>query len=99
MPMDCKMKLNPDVPIHQVTLTCNPAYRYGQKVSEEVQEERLQQDTIKEFISYAVGCMFGRYALEEPGLILANQGETIEDYLKKFPILPSLLMMIMSFRS
>ena len=45
----------------------------------------MQQDTIKEFISYAVGCMFGRYALEEPGLILANQGETIEDYLKKVP--------------
>jgi len=30
-----------------------------------------------------VGCMFGRYALEEPGLILANAGETLEDYLKK----------------
>jgi type II restriction/modification system DNA methylase subunit YeeA len=32
------------------------------------------------FISYAVGCMFGRYSLDQPGLILANQGETIEDY-------------------
>jgi hypothetical protein len=27
--------------------------------------------------------MFGRYALDKPGLILANQGETIEDYFKK----------------
>ena len=40
---------------------------------------------MKEFISYAVGCMFGRYALDKPGLILANQGETIEDYLKQIP--------------
>ena len=29
--------------------------------------------------------MFGRYALDKPGLILANQGETIEDYLKRVP--------------
>lgn len=30
-----------------------------------------------------VGCMFGRYSLDKPGLILANQGESIEDYLKQ----------------
>ncbi|MCA1916536.1 hypothetical protein [Methanospirillum hungatei] len=29
--------------------------------------------------------MFGRYSLDKPGLILANQGETIEDYLKQVP--------------
>ena len=40
---------------------------------------------MRDFISYAVGCMFGRYALEEPGLILANQGETLQDYLKRIP--------------
>ncbi len=78
-------ELAPDVPIHEITLTCNPAYRYGQKIFKDVQEERLQQDTMKEFISYAVGCMFGRYALEEPGLILANHGETLEDYLQRIP--------------
>lgn len=33
-----------------------------------------------QLISYAVGCMFGRYSLDKPGLILANQGDTIEDY-------------------
>ncbi len=38
-----------------------------------------------ELVSYAVGCMFGRYALDKPGLVLANQGETIEDYLKQIP--------------
>ena len=39
--------------------------------------------------------MFGRYSLEEPGLILANQGENLEDYLKKFQILHLNQMMIM----
>jgi type II restriction/modification system DNA methylase subunit YeeA len=38
-----------------------------------------------EFLSYAVGCMFGRYSLDAPGLILANQGERLEDYLARIP--------------
>jgi hypothetical protein len=38
---------------------------------------------MKELISYAVGCMFGRYSLDKPGLILANQGETLDDYVVK----------------
>jgi len=46
-------------------------------------EMRLLADTMREFISYAVGCMFGRYSLDTPGLILANQGETVEDYIQK----------------
>jgi len=29
--------------------------------------------------------MFGRYSLDAPGLILANQGETLADYLAKVP--------------
>jgi len=40
---------------------------------------------VKQFISYAVGCMFGRYSPDKPGLILANQGETIEDFREKVP--------------
>lgn len=78
-------ELTPDVPIEEITLTCNPAYRYGTKISEEEREVRLKADTMREFLSYAVGCMFGRYSLDEPGLILANQGETLEDYLNRVP--------------
>ena len=36
-----------------------------------------------QFISYAVGCMFGRYSLDKEGLILANQGETLESFISK----------------
>lgn len=78
-------ELTPEVPIEDITLTCNPAYRYGIKIPEEEREARLKADTMREFLSYAVGCMFGRYSLDEPGLILANQGETLEDYLKRVP--------------
>jgi len=74
-------ELTPDVPIEEITLTCNPAYRYGVKGAEEDRETRLRADTMAEFLSYAVGCMFGRYSLDTPGLILANQGERLEDYL------------------
>ncbi|WP_419601362.1 BREX-1 system adenine-specific DNA-methyltransferase PglX, partial [Thiolapillus sp.] len=78
-------ELTPEVPLSEITLTCNPHYRYNGDKSEEELEALLLADTMKEFISYAVGCMFGRYALDKPGLILANQGETIDDYLKQIP--------------
>ena len=42
-------------------------------------EERLKGDTVKELISYGVGCMMGRYSLEMPGLILADQGAQVSD--------------------
>lgn len=79
-------ELTPEVPVEEITLTCNPAYRYGIKGTEEDREARLKADTMAEFLSYAVGCMFGRYSLDQPGLILANQGETLEDYLARIPI-------------
>ena len=121
-------ELSPEVPLKEITLTCNPYYRYGTvallpssdarygSCTSEVNptsdegitwesrgnhvgdkqaskmfplnqalEDRLLADTMKEFISYAVGCMFGRYSLDKPGLILANQGETLEDYLIQVP--------------
>lgn len=78
-------ELTPEVPIEEITLTCNPAYRYGVKGTEEEREARLLADTMKELISYAIGCMFGRYSLDAPGLILANQGDTVQTYLDRIP--------------
>ncbi|MEN9974783.1 MAG: hypothetical protein RLZZ282_789 [Verrucomicrobiota bacterium] len=34
------------------------------------------------FLSYSVGCMMGRFSLDAPGLILANAGDTVEDYVR-----------------
>lgn len=78
-------ELTPEVPLKEVTLTCNPHYRYGDDKSEEELEALLLADTMRELVSYAVGCMFGRYSLDKPGLILANQGETLADYLAQVP--------------
>lgn len=46
---------------------------------------RTKRDEIISLISYAVGCMFGRYSLDVDGLVLADQGATVSDYLAKMP--------------
>lgn len=89
-------QLKPEVPWHEITLTCNPWYRYGKTApmiegqtgmpTDTDLEARLKTDTVKELISYAVGCMMGRYSLEKPGLILADQGATEADYYAKVGI-------------
>ncbi|MDB0073138.1 BREX-1 system adenine-specific DNA-methyltransferase PglX [Planktomarina temperata] len=78
-------ELTPEVPIDEITLTCNPHYRYGGNMTDEEREARLLSDTMAEFLCYAVGCMFGRYSLDKPGLVLGNQGETLADYLAQVP--------------
>ena len=35
---------------------------------------------IKQLLSYAIGCIMGRYSLDRKGLILANQGDGLEQY-------------------
>ena len=49
-----------------------------------VRKADLQRE-IKSLLSYAVGCMMGRYSLDEDGLILADQGATESDYLARIP--------------
>ena len=39
-----------------------------------------QDVLMKQLISYAVGCMMGRYSIDKSGLILANQGDGLEQY-------------------
>ena len=35
------------------------------------------------FLSYAVGCIMGRYSPDHPGLILANAGDSLREFLEK----------------
>jgi len=74
-----------NVSIKSVTLFVNPQCRYGSDKSDSELESLLLADTMREFISYTVGCMLGRYSLDKPGLILANQGETADDYRQQIP--------------
>lgn len=74
-----------DVPEASVSLVGNPAYRYGPETSVSRTHARVLEDATADLVSYAVGCMFGRYGLDEPGLILAHKGATVQDYVAKVP--------------
>jgi type II restriction/modification system DNA methylase subunit YeeA len=70
-------ELTSDVPLEDITiLKEETVIKNGQLVFK-------QTEVFAQFMSYAVGCMFGRYSLDKEGLMLANQGETLEDYLDK----------------
>ncbi len=67
------------------------AYGLDGELQPEVPEEQITlagadaRRDMADILSYAVGCMFGRYSLDKPGLILANQGDTLADYLRQVP--------------
>lgn len=56
----------------------NNAYNIHDEMTFDVEEEDItinkasREREIKSFISYAVGCMFGRYSLDEEGIVLAG---------------------------
>lgn len=68
-----------------VSLECNPHYRYSNNKNDQELENLMRGDTMREFISYAVGCMFGRFSIDKPGFVLSNQDETLADYLHQVP--------------
>ncbi len=74
-----------DVPLDRVSLARNVEFRYGPGRTSAGYASLERADAALEFVSFAVGCMFGRYSLDEPGLILADQGATLRDYLLRVP--------------
>ncbi|MCA4756837.1 BREX-1 system adenine-specific DNA-methyltransferase PglX [Mycolicibacterium fortuitum] len=73
------------VSIEEVTLDANPVYRFGAGRSASTYRQLTRAAAIADFVSYGVGCIFGRYSLDAPGLILADQGATLQEYLSKVP--------------
>ncbi|MBK8664144.1 MAG: class I SAM-dependent DNA methyltransferase [Ignavibacteriales bacterium] len=73
-------ELTPDVELKDVTIL-----QPEKIITPEGGLEFKQAEVIKQFISWSVGCMFGRYSPDKPGLILANQGETLKDFLDRVP--------------
>ena len=76
---------SPDALLINITLGCNSHHRFPDAIDDRARENRWKEESVKEFISYAVGCMFGRYSLDKPGLILANAGDTLAEYLQQVP--------------
>ena len=72
------------VPTSRVSLDSNLTFRY--RFMDDPDLEGLgRAEEIRRFVSYAVGCMFGRYSLDRPGLVLADQGATLQDYIARVP--------------
>ncbi|NDO90275.1 BREX-1 system adenine-specific DNA-methyltransferase PglX [Cellulosimicrobium composti] len=66
----------------RITLFGNARYAHG---TSDDPEREARRDLVVDLVSFAIGCMFGRYSLDEPGMILADQGATLQDYLAKVP--------------
>lgn len=68
-------ELTPDVPFDEVTIL-----QQGEKTIEDNKIVWHDDVIVKQFISYAIGCIMGRYSVNRKGLVLANQGDGIENY-------------------
>ena len=67
-------ELTPDVPLDEVTIL--------QKGEISIEDNLVvwhKDVIIKQFISWMVGCFMGRYSADKPGLIIASQGQKVED--------------------
>src|SRR5574344_2994186 len=68
-------ELTPDVPLDEITIL-----QQGEISIEDNAIVWHDDILMKQLISYAVGCMMGRYSIDKPGLILANQGDGQKEY-------------------
>ena len=67
-------ELTPDVPLDEITIL-----QKGEISIEDNQIVWHKDVVIKQFISWMVGCFMGRYSADKPGLIIASQGQKVED--------------------
>lgn len=67
-------ELTPDVPLEEITIL-----QQGEIYIENGQIVWQNDVIVKQLISYAVGCMLGRYRLDKPGLHIAHPEPTAEE--------------------
>jgi type II restriction/modification system DNA methylase subunit YeeA len=79
-------ELSGHVGIDQVSLICNPHFRYSSYSSADQRSQLFQHDSIAELVSYATGCMMGRYSLDQPGLILADSRDSQAEQLAAYEV-------------
>ena len=67
-------ELIPNVPLSEISILQNG------EISVNDNNIVWNKDVImKQFISWIVGCFMGRYSVDKPGLIIASQGQKVED--------------------
>lgn len=74
-----------DVPLSRVSLTYNPRFAFAPtKGTPERSEEEYRwlhyQRSARELISWAIGVTLGRYSVDVPGLVLADQASSLDDF-------------------
>lgn len=70
-------ELSFEIPLDDITIL---------KDEVKIEDEKLifkSREVFSQFISYSVGCMFGRYSLDQKGLVLSNARESTNDYYTK----------------
>lgn len=75
-------ELTPEVPYTEITILQDELVASARK------ENRIEFDEsalARQFVSYGVGCLMGRYSVEKDGLILADAGATLDDFKSKVP--------------
>jgi len=71
-------QLRPEVPLNKVTILTKEVSIKNNNIIFK------NREIIEQFISYSIGCMFGRYSIDKKGLILANRNENIKDFISNF---------------
>ena len=74
-----------DVPFSRVSLTYNPRFAFAPtKGAPERGEDEYRwlhyQRSARELISWAIGVTMGRYSVDVPGLVLADQASTLDEF-------------------
>ena len=74
-----------EVPLSRVSLTYNPRFAFAPtKGAPERSEEEYRwlhyQRSARELVSWAIGVTMGRYSVDVPGLVLADQASSLDDF-------------------
>ena len=74
-----------DVPLSRVSLTYNPRFAFAPtKGAPERSDDEYRwlhyQRSARELISWAIGVTMGRYSVDVPGLMLADQASSLDDF-------------------
>lgn len=74
-----------NVPLSRVSLTYNPRFAFApKKGAPERSEDEYRwlhyQRSARELISWAIGVTMGRYSVDVPGLVLADQASSLDDF-------------------
>jgi len=75
-------ELTAEVPYSEITILQDELLESARK------ENRIEFDEsilARQFVSYGVGCLMGRYSVDTDGLILADAGSTLDDFMRKVP--------------